>query len=137
MCNTYPQFLIEGWIIDPYVQSLFYCSHLVQVLKSQTMLKLLHGYCGHYMLQSGGIQSSLKFIHPKVLEDSSNSIPTITIHPVTLVSVDDCHKLSYPGLDLCLWEVHQEVLDGGAKHNTTHSTPSHHLTLPCQCNIDA
>ena len=23
---------IEGWIIDPYVQSLFYCSHLVQVL---------------------------------------------------------------------------------------------------------
>ena len=23
---------IEGWINDPYVQSLFYCSHLVQVL---------------------------------------------------------------------------------------------------------
>ena len=23
---------IEGWITDPYVQSLFYCSHLVQVL---------------------------------------------------------------------------------------------------------
>ena len=23
---------IEGWIIDPYVQTLFYCSHLVQVL---------------------------------------------------------------------------------------------------------
>ena len=23
---------IEGWIIDTYVQSLFYCSHLVQVL---------------------------------------------------------------------------------------------------------
>ena len=23
---------IEGWIIDPYVQSLHYCSHLVQVL---------------------------------------------------------------------------------------------------------
>ena len=23
---------IAGWIIDPYVQSLFYCSHLVQVL---------------------------------------------------------------------------------------------------------
>ena len=23
---------VEGWIIDPYVQSLFYCSHLVQVL---------------------------------------------------------------------------------------------------------
>ena len=23
---------VKGWIIDPYVQSLFYCSHLVQVL---------------------------------------------------------------------------------------------------------
>ena len=23
---------IEGWIVDPYVQILFYCSHLVQVL---------------------------------------------------------------------------------------------------------
>ena len=23
---------VEGWIIDPYVQSLFYCSYLVQVL---------------------------------------------------------------------------------------------------------
>ena len=26
---------IVGWIIDPYVQSLFYCSHLVQVPPSQ------------------------------------------------------------------------------------------------------
>ena len=23
---------VKGWIIDPYVQSLFYCSHLIQVL---------------------------------------------------------------------------------------------------------
>ena len=28
---------IEGWIIDPYVQSLFYCSHLVQVLPSNNV----------------------------------------------------------------------------------------------------
>ena len=30
--TVFTQISIEGWIIDPYVQSLFYCSHLVQVL---------------------------------------------------------------------------------------------------------
>ena len=33
MCHmVFTHISIEGWIIDPYVQSLFYSSHLVQVL---------------------------------------------------------------------------------------------------------
>ena len=112
---------IEGWIIDPYVQSLFYCSHLVQVLPPNN-IEIVDGNIvtsdvAGVIYGRGGFRCSLN-LSPNVLEDSN--IFLITIHPVTLISVDDSTLL----LDWVLvFGSHQEVLDGGASF-TIHLYPN-------------
>ena len=104
---------VEGWIIDPYVQSLFYCSSLVQVLPPNNfeiddgntvttdVTVVIYG--------RGGFQM---FIEP--FSKSSwglSNIFLITIHPVTMISVDDSTLF----LDwISVFVSHQDVLDNDA-----------------------
>ena len=104
---------VEGWIIDPYVQSLFYCSYLVQVLPPNNF-EIVDGNTvttdvAVVIYRRGGFQM---FLEP--FSKSSRglfNIFLITIHPVTMISVDDSTLL----LDwISVFGSHQEVLDGGA-----------------------
>ena len=104
---------VKGWIIDPYVQSLFYCSHLVQVLPPNNV-EVVNGNIvtsdvAEVIYGRGGFQM---FLEPFTKHSwGLSNIFLITIHPVTLVSVDDSTLL----LDwiFVFWS-HQEVLDCGA-----------------------
>ena len=103
---------IEGWIIDPYVQSLLYCSHLVQVLPPNNV-KVVDGNIGTsdvamVIYGRGGFRCPLN-LSPKVLEDSPiYSLSQSTLS--TLVSVDDSTLL----LDwVFVFGSHQKVLHGG------------------------
>ena len=100
---------IEGWIIDPYVQSLFYCSHLVQVLPPNNVEvvegNIMTSDVTVVIYGRGGFQ-----MFPEPFTKSSwglSNIFLITVHPVTLVSVDDSTLL----LDwIFVFGSHQEVL---------------------------
>ena len=104
---------VKGWITDPYVQSLFYCSHLVKVLPPNNV-EVVNGNIATsdvtvVIYGRGGFQM---FLEPftKSAWGLSN-IFLITIHPVTLVSVDDSTLL----LDwIFVFGSHQKVLDCGA-----------------------
>ena len=104
---------IEGWIIDPYVQSLFYCSHMVQVLPPNNVKVVVSNIVtsdvAMVIYGRGGFQM---FLEPFTKSSwGLSNIFLISIHPVTLVSVDDSTLL----LDLIfVFGRHQEVLDGGA-----------------------
>ena len=114
---------IEGWIIDPYVQSLFYCSHLVQVL-SPNNVEIVDGNIVNTNVAVGiyGRGGFQMFLEP--FSKSSwglSNIFLITINPVTLISVDD----STLPLDwIFVLGSHQEVLDGGVSF-TIHLYPKH------------
>ena len=64
---------IEGWIIDPYVQILFYCSHLVQVLPPSNVEivdgNIVTSDVTVVIYGRGGFRYSLNLL-PTVLEDS-------------------------------------------------------------------
>ena len=64
---------IEGWIIDPYVQSLFYCSHLVQVLPPNNGEvvdgNIVTSDVAVVIYGTGGFRCSVN-LSPKVLDDS-------------------------------------------------------------------
>ena len=114
---------IEEWIIDPYVQSLFYCSHLVQVLPPNNVKvvdsNIVTSDVAVVIYGRGWFQMFLEAF-PKSSWGLSN-IFLITIHPVTLVSVDDSTLL----LDwIFVFGRHQEVLDGGAFFKI-HLNPKH------------
>ena len=82
---------VKGWIIDPYVQSLFYCSHLIQVLPPNNV-EVVNGNIvisdvTVVIYGRGGFQM---FLEPFTKSSWGHSnIFLITIHSVTLVSVDD------------------------------------------------
>ena len=64
---------VEGWIIDPYVQSLFYCANLAQVLPPNNF-EIIDGNTvttdvTMVIYGRGGFRCSLN-LSPKVLEDS-------------------------------------------------------------------
>ena len=104
---------VKGWIIDPYVQSLFYCPNLVQVLPPNNF-EIIDGNTvatdvTMVIYGRGGFQV---FLEP--FSKSSRGLPNIlfiTVHPVTMITVDDSSLF----LDwfFVLWR-HQEVLDGSA-----------------------
>ena len=104
---------IEGRIIDPYVQSLFYCSHLVQVLPPNNVEvvdgDIVTSDVAVVIYGRGGFQM---FLEPFIKSSQGlTNIFLITIHPVTLVSVDDSTLF----LDwIFVFGSHQEVLDCGA-----------------------
>ena len=82
---------VEGWIIDPYVQSLFYCPNLVQVLPPNNF-EIIDGNTvttdvTMVIYGRGGFQV---FLEPfsKSSRGFSN-IFLITVHPVTMITVDD------------------------------------------------
>ena len=104
---------VEGWIIDPYVQSLFYCPNLVQVLPPNNF-EVIDGNTVTtdvtvVIYGRGGFQV---FLEP--FSKSSwglSNIFLITIHPVTMISVDDSTLF----LDwISVFGSHQEVLDSSA-----------------------
>ena len=104
---------VEGWIIDTYVQSLFYCSYLVLVLPPNNFETVdgntVTTAVSVVIYGRGGFQM---FLEPfsKSSRGLSN-IFLITIHPVITISVDDSTLL----LDwISVFGSHQEVLDGGA-----------------------
>ena len=104
---------IEGWIIDPYVQSLFYCPHLVQDLPPNNVKvvdsNIVTSDVAMVIYGRGGV-SDVSWTFTKSSWGLSN-IFLITILPVTLVSVDDSTLL----LDLIfVFGSHQEVPVGGA-----------------------
>ena len=104
---------IKGWIIDPYVQSLFYCSHLVQVLPPNNV-EIVDGniVTSDVTVDIYGREGFQMFLEPFTKSPwGLSNIFLITSHPVTLVSVDDSTLL----LDwIFVFGSHQEVLDGGA-----------------------
>ena len=86
-----PTFSVQGWIIDPYVYSLFNCSHLVQVLPPNNF-KIVDGNfvttdVTMVMYGRGGFQMFLEPF-PKCSGGFPN-ILFITVHPVTMVSIYD------------------------------------------------
>ena len=104
---------VEGWIIDPYVLCLFYCSYLVQVLPPNNF-EIVDGNTVTtdvpvVIYGRGGFQM---FLEP--FSKSSwglSNIFLITIHPATMISVDDSTLF----LDwISVFGSHQEVLDSGA-----------------------
>ena len=104
---------IKGWIIDPYVQNLFYCSYQVQVLPRNSV-KVVDGniVTSDVAVVIYGRRGFQMFLEP--FSKSSwglSNVLFITIHPVTLIYVDDSTLL----LDwIFVFGRHQEVLDGGA-----------------------
>ena len=104
---------VEGWIIDPYIQSLFYCSYLVQVLPPNNF-EIIDGNTvttdvTMVIYGRGGFQVFLEPF-PKCSLGFSN-IFLITVHPVTMISVDD-PTLFLDGI--LVLRSHWEVLDGSA-----------------------
>ena len=112
---------VEGWTIDPYVQSHFYCPDLVQVLPPNNF-EIIDGNTvttdvTMVIYGRGGFQM---FLEPfsKSSRGLSN-IFLITVHPVTMISVDDSTLFLH--WIFVLWR-HQEVLDGSASF-TMHLHP--------------
>ena len=82
---------VKGWIIDPNVQSLFYCPDLVQVLPPNNF-EIIDGNTvttdvTMVIYGRGGFKV---FLEPfsKSSRGLSN-IFLITVHPVTMITVDD------------------------------------------------
>ena len=120
---------IEGWIIDPYVQSLFYCSHLVQVLPPNNVEvvdgNIVTSDVAVVIYGRGGFKM---FLEPFTKSSwGLSNIFLITIHPVTLVSVVDStlpldwvfvfgsHQPSAPTHNCCrkknnTWRIHSRIV---------------------------
>ena len=112
---------VKGWIIDHYVQRLFYCPNLVQVLPPNNF-EIIDGNTvttdvTMVIYGRGGFQV---FLEPfsKSSKGLSN-IFLITVHPVTMITVDD--STLFLDWIFVLWR-HQEVLDGSASF-TMHLHP--------------
>ena len=104
---------VKGWIIDPYVQSLFYCPNLVQVL-SPNNFEIIDGntVTTDVTMVKYRREGFQVFLEPfsKSSRGLSN-ILLITVHPVTMITVDD--STLFLDWVFVLWR-HQEVLDGSA-----------------------
>ena len=102
---------IQGWIIDPNIESFFHVSHWVLVLSPHYAEVI---YANHMtrdvtMVIDGG-QDLLVFFEP--LSKSSGGLSyilLITIHSITLVSIDNLTLFHHRFLVL---GGHQEVFDG-------------------------
>ena len=102
---------IQGWIVDPNVQSLFNCSSEVLVLPYHNV-----EIFNTYVVTSGvkvvkyGRWGLLVFLEPLTKSSWGLSyVFHISLHPATFVTVDDPTLLQHR--ILVLWG-HQEVFDG-------------------------
>ena len=102
---------IQGWIVDPNVQSFFYCSSEVLVLLP-TMLKFSTLMLWPVVLKWSNMGEGAFWCSLNLSPKSSwglSYIFLITLHPATFVTVDDPTLLQHR--IFVLWG-HQEVFDG-------------------------
>ena len=102
---------IQGWIIDPYVYSLFYGSHEVLLLSPHNAKILYRDLVtsGVIMVKywGGGLEMFLEMFSKG--PGWFTNVFIIALHPVTPISVDDSTSLFHRILVL---GSHQEVFDG-------------------------